>query len=215
MSGIVKGIGKIFKKVGKIVKKVLPYAIIAAAAIFAAPLVAGALGIGTAGAAGGGALFAGGPLAGAAVSSGAAITGGAAGAGGIGGFLTSILGGGGSSSALGGLLSSSTAGSLLAGGARGLMQNMQMKDQEQFLIDAENRRSDRYKGAGDAASFAFSGSSEPQGLGVRTADLTDPTAAVQNVASRPPRPSAVELAQNTTPERRIKYNRLTGVIDFA
>ncbi len=199
MSGVFKAIGKIFKKVGKIVKKILPYAAIAAAVIFAAPAVAGALGIGAAGAAG--------ATAGAAGAVGGGVAGAAAGAGlstGVGGFL---------SSALGGLLSSSTAGSLLAGGARGLMQNMQMKDEQKFLIDAENRRLDRYKGSGDAASFAFSGSGAPQGLGVTS--LTDPTAVAQNVASRPPRPSVVEAAATPRKAPRYQYNPATGRIDFA
>ena len=219
MSGVVKSIGKVFKKVGKIVKKILPYAIIAAAAIFAAPLLAGALGVGAAGAAGGGAIFAGGPLAGAAVSSGAAITGGAAGGGGIGGFLSSILGGGGSSilggggsgSALGSLLSSGTFGSLLAGGARGLMQNMQSKAQDQFVIDRENRAEQRHK-ISDSSLFDFSGTS--QGLGVKS--LTNPTVAVRNTAiNRPQRPSVTEMAQAPTRPPRYKYNPETGRIDFA
>lgn len=216
MSGVVKSIGKIFKKVGKIALKIAPYAIIAAAAIFAAPAVAGLLGIGATGAIGagsvigaGGAASAGGAMAAATGALGASAT------TGITGFLTNILGGGAGSSALGSLLSSSTAGSLLAGGARGLMANMQMKDEEKFLRDAENRRVERHT-INDSSLFDFSGSSGSQGLGVTTADLTSPTTVVQNTAlGRPPRQSVVELAQVTPPDRRFKYNHATGVIDFA
>ncbi len=205
MSGIVKSVGKVFRKVGKVVKKIAPYIMIAAAIYFtggailaAAPALTGAAG--AAGAAG-------------AVGAGAAGAGSAAAAGGASGWLASIgLGSGGS--ALGGLLTNSAIGSALGGGARGLMQNMQMKDERKFEQGLIDDRIQRHQ-VNDSSLFDFSGSGEPQGLGVRTVDLTDPTAAVQNVASRPPRPSAIELAQNTLPERRIKYNRLTGVIDFA
>ncbi len=200
MSGVVKAIGKVFKKVGKVLKKVAPYAIIAAAAIFAAPLIAGALpaAAGAAGAAG-------------AVGAGGAVAGSAVATTGIGGFLSSI--GLGSGGALGSLLSSSAFGSALSGAATAVGQKMLMDDREDVLIDRENRASDRLK-VDDASLFNFSGT--PQGLGVRTQDLTDPTAVVQNTAlGRPPRQSAVELAQVNPQKRRYQYNRETGVIDFA
>lgn len=203
MSGVVKSIGKVFKKVGKVLKKIAPYVMIAAAIYFTGgALLAAAPAAGAAGAAGSGIVGAGGAVAGNAVVTSAS-----------GGWLASILGAGGSS-ALGGLLSNSTVGAVLGGGARGLMEKMQMDDLEKSRIATEGRAEQRH--TIDVSSlFDFSGSGPSQGLGVTTADLTSPTTVVQNTASRPPRQSVVELAQVTPPDRRFKYNHATGVIDFA
>jgi len=209
MSGVVKGIGKVFKAVGKVVKKLLPIALIAGAAIFAAPAVAGLLGVGAAATGAAGAVGAGGAVAGTAAAS-----------GGIGGFLSGIMGTGASGGGLGSLLSSSTAGSLLSGAASGFMQGEMMEDREKALIATERRRGARYEGAGDAASFDFTGAPDPAGalpgLGIRKSSMIDPTALVQNVAfTRPQRPSVVEAAAAPQKKPRYRYNATTGRIDYA
>lgn len=208
MSGIVKSVGKIFKKVGKIVKKIAPYVMIAAAIYFtggailaAAPALAGATGAAGAGAAVGGGI--GGATAGAGLAAGS------------GGWLSAIMGSGVGSSALGSLFNSSAFGSVLSGAATALGAKQTLDQRNDFLIDRETRSEERHQI--DPGSLFTNLTSSSQGLGINnTAAQISPTTLVQNTpASRPPRPSAIELAQAPAKKPRYQYNPTTGRIDFA
>ncbi len=219
MSGIAKSIGKVFKKVIKVVKKIAPYAILAAAVFFTGGAALAALGPAA------GATFAGGPLAGALVSSGAAITGGAATTGG--GIVAAL---GGLTSGAGSLLTkaagSGLLGSALSGAAQGYMQSEMAKDQREFIEQQQKDRTARYN-IDDASLFgvgpqaradistdqgAVQGLTE-QGLGIRTLPATSPVAyqptQLAAAPTGPPRPSVGAPRQP-----KYRYNPETGTIDY-
>ena len=89
MSGVVKGIGKVFKKVGKFVRKVAPYALAAAAVVFTAGAAIPAIGTG--------------------------LLGGATLSGTLGAGVTSILGSGSLSTIVTGALTKAAYGAVIGG----------------------------------------------------------------------------------------------------
>lgn len=184
MSGIAKGLKKVFKKVGKFVKKILPIALIAGAAIFtggfgllAAPGAAAAGGAAGGGGLGGwvSSLFKGGAAAGGAATAGSAAA--------VGGGLGSrVLGG------LGKFLTSETGGAIISGAASGFGTYLEGKQQEKMTIDAEERRSGSYEGAGAAASF-------------RRFGLEPEPSEPPYMAPSPARPSVASTARTPTAPR--------------
>lgn len=204
MSGLAKGIKKIFKAVGKVIKKLAPIILVAGAAFLTG-------GFGLAGGAG------------AAGAAGAA--GGAAGGGGLSGIMSSIFGGGGAAAggaaaagsaagaAAGGggllstVLSSPITGKVISGAATGYANHLQMQAEEKAMRDAERRQDARYEGAGDAT--------EVGGLGVRpqeTSDSTPAPAAEQPI--RPGRRSVLQSADRPSAPR-YQYNPDSGRIEYS
>lgn len=218
MSGIGKAVKKVFKAVGKVVKKIAPIALIAGAAIFAAPAIGAALGITGAATAAGGAAAAGG------LAAAAGPVAGIAGSSGIMGFLGSVV-------------SSPLAGSVISGAVQGYGQYKQMKEQEKQVKRAEARRQALYAGSGEAASFNFTpealsatppgvnsgGNAAPTGLDAagglagndqqQIASLTDPNA-VQVSQARTLRPSVIQTAQASQQKPRYQYDPDTGRIQY-
>ena len=203
MSGIGKSIGKIFKKVAKVAKVVLPIALIAAAAIITGGMALAAIApaAGALGAAGAGGVIAGGPLAGAALGSGAALTGGAVAATGA----SAVAAGTGAAAStgiagfVGSMFTPATLGKMAVGIAGGLMQGQTRRDDERAVIDAERRRQATYKGVGDVR-FDFDQLSDA-GQGLSTGGQTQLAAA----SSPAPKPAT----------KRYHYNPSTGRIGFA
>ncbi len=225
MSGIVKGIKKVFKKVVKVVKKIAPYVILAAAVYFtggaalaALPAAAGATGAASA-------TFAGGPLAGALVSSGAAITGGATTGGGIVAALGGLVGEG---SLISKALGSGFLGSALSGAGQAWIGAEMLKDERDFEEKQQRQRTARYNindssvfGVGPQARADISTdlgavqSVDDRGLGIRPPDAFSPTIEYQptqlaTAPTGPPRPTVGAPRQP-----RYRYNPETLKIDYA
>lgn len=176
MSGIAKGIGKVFKGVAKVAKVIAPIALIGAAAV----------------ATGGAALGAAPALGGAAAAGTAAAAGGAAAAG----AGAAAAAGGGFWGGLSGLLSNPTVGALISGAAQGWSQGAQMREEEEQAIRAEERAQASYAGVGDTDAQAWNAPTTPSaprsGLGTAAGSEPEFQGAMANMAEEPaPQQAAV------------------------
>ncbi len=216
MSGIVKGIKKVFKKVVKVVKKIAPYVILAAAVYFTGGAALGGLGA----LAGAGPIAGGGLAAGSGVVIGGGAMAGSAGSGGLIAALGSLGGGGGLLSGMG----SGIVGSLLSGAASGFMQGEQAEDERKEARKVVQQRQNNLRiddaslfGVGPQASASISNT----GLGIQPADLTrtlsaqslqplDPAGTL--APTGPERPTVLAQAPR---QPKYRYNPETGIIDYA
>lgn len=221
ISGLFKSLKKVFKRVGRVVKKIMKPALIVGAIALTAGAAAGAiplLGAGGAatagGAAGGGGILSSlgsffGVGGGAAAGGGVALAKGVAGGAGGGGFLGRIAS----------FFGSEVGGNILKGVGGAIGRAQEAKALERSTVAAEQRQEGRYSGIGEATEWGNEPRLRTSGLGgaLQAPAMQQPDALTGRPAApftRPARPGLSAQTQ-TSATPRFRFNRDTMRIEYA